>query len=212
MPLALLLASMLAAGPGDPNALAILSRSRDTQATYALYVWNRIHRMGEPVNEEWAAEFHRGYQHRVETPKYRIIADCATNLGYVYDVDKGSLQESSDAGAVACGVSIANEIVSVEARGSTPSAYGQLDVIRVVDSKDERFYAVDARGILVRTSVFPASGSSGYCVQAEPIAVSDQLPAGEWFTPESLKHSAVPTNYRKAIPIEGPSVSGQPCR
>ena len=54
-------------------------------------------------------------------------------FGYVFDVDKGTLKPDSMAGAYACGVNIAKPIVSVEARGSEPSAFGPLDVLKVME-------------------------------------------------------------------------------
>ncbi len=52
----------------EPEA-ALIARTRDTRATYSLISWSRIQRPGDSVVEEWAAEFHAGTRHRVETPR-----------------------------------------------------------------------------------------------------------------------------------------------
>jgi hypothetical protein len=51
---------------------AVVDRTKSTRATYAIYTWIRISRLGQPPHEEWSAEFNSGALHRVETPRDRV--------------------------------------------------------------------------------------------------------------------------------------------
>jgi len=58
-----------------------IALTRNTTATYSVFAWNIITRSNKPTEQEWSAEFHQGALHRVETPRDRIIADCAAMTG-----------------------------------------------------------------------------------------------------------------------------------
>ena len=63
---------------------AIIARSKLTRATYAVYAWNKMQHPEQPAVEEWSAEFNSGSLHRVETPRDRVIADCAAGKECIF--------------------------------------------------------------------------------------------------------------------------------
>ena len=74
--------------------LVAFERTKRTRATYALYSWNWIKGDGFEGGPQWSAEFHRGTLHRVETPRFRVVADCAAGTGAMIDVDSGRIERS----------------------------------------------------------------------------------------------------------------------
>ena len=79
LPLALLPACASAQGEIDAGAAEVIDLTRTTSTTYSVYTWNRLTLPGAAPFEEWAAEFHDGHFHRVETPRDRIVAAAVTS-------------------------------------------------------------------------------------------------------------------------------------
>ena len=85
-------APAMAETPGDTaKVAAIIARTKLTRTTYAAYFWNRIERAGQAPVEEWSAEFNAGPRHRVETPRDRVVADCAAQSGSAWSIARGDL-------------------------------------------------------------------------------------------------------------------------
>ena len=82
---------------------AIIARSKLTRATYAVYFWNKMQHPDQPVVEEWSAEFNADSLHRVETPRDRVIADCAVQKGMHLSLPTGNIVTGPQVAAEACG-------------------------------------------------------------------------------------------------------------
>lgn len=76
------------------------------------------------------------------------------------------------------------------------SRFGPLETIRVTDLLNERIYSVDSAGIIVATEYFSRDAALKGCVQTEPMAIEQELPAADIFSVESLDRSFVPEKYR----------------
>ncbi|HYJ82478.1 MAG TPA: hypothetical protein VEW26_06510, partial [Allosphingosinicella sp.] len=61
-----------------------------------------------------------------------------------------------------------------------------------------RLYAVDDKGALVASEIFPRDPAAGYCVQQEPLAVERGLPAEDMFSTQSLDRSFAATRFQAA--------------
>jgi hypothetical protein len=173
----------------DPKARLVFERTKSTRATYALYSWNWVKGSGFEAGPHWSAEFHQGQRHRVETPHLRLVADCAAGTGTLLRVDSGATEEGASVAKAACGINSNFPIRSLEWLGRKRSRFGRVDRVRILDSTDERLYAVDEAGVLVAAEIFPRDPAAGYCVQQEPLAVERTLPAGDLFSAESLAES-----------------------
>lgn len=173
----------------DPRAKAAFDRTKRTQETYALYSWNWVKGSGFESGPHWSAEFHRGDLHRVETPHVRIIADCAAGTGTMFQVDSGQTESNASLARAACGINSNFPIRNLEWLGRKTTRFGALDMLRVVDSSDERIYAVDQAGVLVASEIFPLDKGSARCLQQEPLAVEKTLPAEDMFSAASLRKS-----------------------
>lgn len=182
--------------PADPRAVAAFERTKRTRATYALYAWSWVKGSGFESGPRWSAEFHRGNLHRVETPEVRVIADCAAGTGTMFEVASGRTESGSAAAGAACGINSNFPIRALEWLGRRDTRFGPLDMLRVVDSADERIYGVDRSGVLVASEVFPLVEGSGACLQLEPLAVERQLPAKDMFSIASLAKSFAAARFR----------------
>lgn len=185
-----------AAGDEAARALAVLERTKTTRATYALYLWAWMEDADGGLRDEWAAEFHSGARHRVETPDVRIVADCDAQTGTALVVASGERITGRQVSQVACGINTVQPILEAAALGSLASRFGAVDRLRIVDADAERFYAVDRDGILVGAEIYRLRGRG--CLQNEPLAVERTLPDGDLFSEESLERSFVAERYRRA--------------
>jgi hypothetical protein len=189
--------------PPDPRAQEVFERTKRTEATYSLYSWHwREGRFGPPI-QHWAAEFHSGSKHRVETPEVRVIADCAARTGTVYFIAEERSESAPAFAAAACGINANVPIRRLEWLGRKESRFGPVDTIRIVDVIDERTYAVDQKGVLVGSEYSARDPARRDCVKTEPLAYLADLPAGDAFSEDSLRRSLVPERYRQgpAAPV-----------
>lgn len=180
----------------DPRAQAAFERTKRTRETYALYSWNWVKGAGLEISPQWSAEFHRGNLHRVETPQVRVVADCAAGTGAMIEVASGRTESGAAAAGAACGINSNFPIRNLEWLGRKNSRFGALDMLRVLDSGDERIYAVDRAGVLVAAEVFPRDEGTGSCLQQEPLAVEKVLPAEDMFSEESLQSSFAEARFQ----------------
>lgn len=212
--LALGAALLVGAAPqADDSPEALLQRTKTTTVTYASYAWVYWRNQEGERTDNWVVEFHSGDWHRVEAPKYRTIANCRTHKGWAYNVETGALTASDKEWINACGISTDGQIVSVDLVGTGKDArYGPVRTLRVTDRLFVRYYMIDARGVIVRGNWTRTNKSPSPCSQSEPLAILPRLPAGNWFTPQSLKQSAVPASYKVAPKGSQPvGLSGRSC-
>jgi hypothetical protein len=182
----------------DPRAERVVERTRTTNATYARYAWNWVRDADGSSRQEWSAEFHRGTLHRVETPRLRVVADCAERTGSALDIETRESVEGPQVAAVACGIAARAAVESLEWLGARDSRFGPVDLVRLVDASDERIYAVDSHGALVAFEISPRDAASRVCLQGEAVATAPTLPEDDIFSTASLARSVVPEVYRVA--------------
>lgn len=177
---------------------AIIARSKLTQATYAIYFWNRIERPGQQPVEEWSAEFNSGNLHRVETPRDRIIADCKAPAGTYLSLSNGKIITGSQVAGVACGINTNLRFLKIESLGRVTSRFGGADRVRLTDTDNIRTYDISDDGIILRT-IFQTNDARHLTVlDVETVAVFNRLPTNSMFDEPSLKDSFVPDRFREA--------------
>ena len=197
----------------DDGAKAVLERTRSSTTTYASYEWMTV-RDEEGANlDGWAAEFHRGDWHRIETQWRHALTNCRTGDAYIYEVSSGTLRQFDDKQNATCGVTSAGGIESVERLPSVSiKPYGRLDFIRVTDARRIRNYQVDSRGLLVRADWFQRDGSRFPCLIQEPVAILRVLPAQDIFSVKSIAKAVTPERYRQnPMPATAKGPSGKSC-
>jgi hypothetical protein len=151
---------------------------------------------GFEAGPHWSAEFHRGPLHRVETPNVRLVANCAAGTGTLLQVDRNETESGARVAHAACGINSNLPLRSLEWLGRKSSRFGPVETIRILDSTDERLYAVDETGVLVASEIFPRDPAAKYCVQQEPAAIERRLPAADIFSPGSLGRSFAAERFR----------------
>ena len=178
----------------DPKALAIIERTRTTRADYSMFAWNHVTPSGGEPREEWSAEFNKGHFHRVETPRDRLVADCAAGTGTGVEAGTDKVFSGSFIADAACGVQANSTIVSATYDGQTEGPFGPVDLITVSDPKNVRTYQVAANGAIVGATIRSRDGH----LELEMITVALQHSAPEdIYSEKSLAESAVPEKYRK---------------
>jgi hypothetical protein len=191
----------------DTKAAEAVERSRSTQDTYSLYLWNRVRAESGEYDEEWSAEFHSGGKHRVETPRDRIVADCNTREATHLHVPSGTINHGSRIANAACGINANDEVSSLEYIGAIESPFGPVDRVRIVDEEFVRVYDVAANGALVSGSYYDKAGEP--VIQTVAVAMTDDaLP--DLFTEQSLRRSAVPDEYRIAPAAQASTRASSP--
>jgi hypothetical protein len=179
----------------DPRANQVIDKTRTTTATYSIYNWSRVTPPDGNATEGWAAEFHKGNLHRVETPHVRIIADCAAVMGTYRNVDTGETGTNAQVARVACGIAAAVPIHSTEWVARVNSRFGALDRIRVTDERNIRTYDVAGNGAIVNGSIADSDGTMR--LDGVGTALLPTLPEEDIFSTESLQQSVVPEQYKQ---------------
>jgi len=179
------------------KAMAVVERSKSTRVTYSMYSWNRISLPGEEPIEEWAAEFHSGAMHRVETPNDRVIADCDAGTGIHRSLVSGETVEGREVALTACGIDTNSPFVEAGWIKRVKTRFGNADRVRLVDAENVRHYDVSDQGVLVGATIASRERSDELLLNMETIAVLDTLPAGDLFDRESLERSFVPEHYKR---------------
>lgn len=177
---------------------AIIARSKLTQATYAIYFWNRIEHPGQQPVEEWSAEFNSGNLHRVETPRDRVIADCQAPTGTYLSLATGQVITGAQVAGVACGINTNFQFLKMESLGRVTSRFGDADRVRLTDANNIRTYDISDDGIILRT-VFQTNDARHLTVLiVETVEILNRLPNPSMFDESSLKESFVPNRFREA--------------
>jgi hypothetical protein len=177
---------------------AIIARSKLTRATYAVYYRNRMQHPDQPVVEEWSAEFNAGSLHRVETPRDRVIADCAAQKGMHLSLPTGNLVSGPQVAAEACGINTNREFLAEESLGRIKTHFSEADRVRVTDSENVRTYDISDEGIILRTIYETNDARHLRVLDVEAIEVSRGLPSSDMFDEASLKASFVPDAFKTA--------------
>ena len=185
-------ATAFAEEPGD-DPDGIIARTRETSATYSLFSWNIITLPNLPVQEEWAAEFHKGNLHRVETPRDRIVADCLVMTGTYLRLGTGKTTEGPAVARAACGIQANSQVLESRITGSSTGRFGVTHSVLVRDPTNVRTYEVAANGALVAATIDDLESNrllKSFAIELSPTAPEDI------FTVESLSRSAVPVEFR----------------
>ncbi|WP_077145812.1 hypothetical protein [Sphingopyxis sp. KK2] len=181
----------LAQAEDKPSAEAIVARTKAPASGYSLFHWT-ISRQENRVYSFWAAEFHRGSLHRVETPLDRIVADCKAMTGHHRSLISGKTLSSREAAETACGIDMTGAPALTYA-GRLSSPYGDLDVVMLTKDGLRRLYWVDPAGLLIQSEFRGDNDQPGQPkLRNWTTEVSRTSPDTAMFTPESLDRSFVP--------------------
>ncbi|WP_374279731.1 hypothetical protein [Novosphingobium sp.] len=195
---AALLFAAMATGGAAPAATAdeVIARTRTTSATYSAYFWNVITFPDGETIAEWSAEFHKGRLHRVETPRDRIVANCADGTGTHFNLMTGELRRGPEVARSACGIDANGAVLSAEVTGQVPhrfAAPGMATALRLVGAETVRTYTVSPDGVLLTFGVDPLG--AGPRLTGAIVALQDTVD-DDLFSEESLEQSAVPPEYQ----------------
>lgn len=193
--LGLLTSSACAQLVGNESAEDVIAYSRQTTQTYSLFAWNIITRPEKAPEQEWSAEFHQGSLHRVETPRDRIVANCAELTGTYLQVATGEVIEGPNVARAACGIQANSSILEARLTGSTGSKFGHVQSILVRDSKYIRTYDIASNGAIVGSTIDDLE--SNRLLKSFAVDLLSEVPNGI-FTKESLASTAVPEKYKYA--------------
>jgi hypothetical protein len=177
----------------DPRAAAVVERTHTTNATYSVYLWTTINLPGRAPIGEWAAEFHQGTLHRVETPRDRIVADCAAMTGAHLQVSTGAIDRGGEYARTACGID-QGEILHSRWVGRLQTDFGAADAILLSRSDGDRTYAVTDNGALIAETISDEAGELRLINHA--VALLPSLPSTDIFSEDSLRNSVVADKYR----------------
>jgi hypothetical protein len=182
---------VLAEAQDKPSAESVVARTKAPTTDYSLFHWT-ISRQGDRAYSLWAAEFHRGSLHRVETPLDRIVADCKAMTGHHRSLMSGKVLSSREAAETACGIDMTGA-PALSYEGSLPSPYGELDVVLLTKDGLRRRYWVDPAGLLIQSEFRGDNDKPGQPTLLNwATEVSRASPDASMFTAESLDRSFVP--------------------
>lgn len=176
----------------------IVSRTRTTKATYAVYYWNRITPARGEASEEWSAEFNRGNWHRVETPRDRLIADCAAMKGIDLSLETGQIISGPAVAKTACGINATRPVRQSEYLGRQQGRLGDFDRVRLIDAGDVRTYDVSSDGVILGVTYANVDKPQNVTLTMASTALDRALPDADMFSPESLARSVVPEKFKVA--------------
>jgi hypothetical protein len=177
---------------------AIIARTKLTRETYAAYYWNSIQHPGQQIVEEWSAEFNSGSLHRVETPRDRVVADCAAQTGTYLSLISGEVVTGPQVARVACGINTNHQFLAVETLGRVETDFGVADRVRVSDAENVRTYDISEAGIILRTSFETNDARHLAVLNMKAINVTHSLPSPDMFDTASLQTSFVSDRFRTA--------------
>lgn len=177
---------------------AVIARSASTRSTYAAYYWNRIQHPGQQVVEEWSAEFNSDNLHRVETPRDRVVADCAAGTGTYLSLVTGEVITGPQVASTACGINRNRRFLAMESLGRVRTRFGDADRVRLTDADDVRTYDVSDDGIILGTVYQANAPGRRIELVVRTVELSRSLPAAGMFDQPSLKVSFVPERFKLA--------------
>ena len=188
-----------AAEPTAPDdtaqARAVITRSKTTRATYAVYTWTIVRLKGAEPVEEWSAEFNSGKLHRVETPRDRVVADCQRKTGAHRSLADGTTKTGQTIANTACGIAYDDAIRQIAWLGKFPSPWGEVDRVRLWGAGLIRTYDVTKAGVIVSSTFAPEDNPGKAMLEMRTVALEKRLPKGAIFTRASLARSVVPAKF-----------------
>jgi hypothetical protein len=184
--------------PDEKRARAVLDRTKTVNGTYALYSWNWVTIPGQEPTEEWSAEFHSGDKHRVETPEYRLIADCSLATGSIFEISSGKIESGEWVAGVSCGINTNKPILELDWVGPVRTEFGPAERVRIVDSEHIREYDVSPEGWLLASTYAENTPDAHRLGKTKAVKLERALPETNMFDPASLQKSFVPAEYRVA--------------
>jgi hypothetical protein len=176
--------------------LEVVKRSKSARATYSVYLWNRVTPPGKPATSEWSAEFNAGNLHRVETPRDRVVANCAQPGGFAISLPTGGIQQGPAVAGYACGINTDKPFLATAWKGIVHTKFGDADHVRVVDADNIRDYDVTKEGLIVGSVYAANQPGEAILLRAEAVAVLHDLPERDMFDRHSLGRSYVPERFR----------------
>ena len=177
----------------DPEAAAVIARTHETHATYSLYNWVVLPDQRSP-HEEWNAEFHDGTSHRVETPRDRLIADCAAETGTHLNVETDQITRAPGIARAACGIDSNAEILSARVLEHGDGVFGPTTTLEITDARNVRTYVIAQNGAIVAQTIADRNGKQVLTQHA--VAMIDRV-ADDIFSEQSLASSAVAEEFRR---------------
>jgi hypothetical protein len=172
--------------PLPKDVQAVIDRSHDSRANYAVISRVDVVHSGGRSNEV-NAEFQQGAMHRVEVPTRRVLANCDTGEGAVYDVANARFVDEPGNVKGACGVAVAADtIVSARMLPPLSGSFGRADRIELTGAKFVRHYAVTPDGIIVSSDYLPQDGDADFSIKTISSVVKRGPQSAAMFTRDSL--------------------------
>lgn len=194
---ALLISPVRVASASATEAEAVVALTRETRATYSVFFWNVVTKQGEPTRGEWSAEFHKGALHRVETPRDRIVADCAQGTGAYLKVQTGLIYQGPEVAKAACGIQANSKVLAMAFLGAASGPFGKTRSIRIRDPENIRTYEVASSGAIVAATIDDLESRPQ--LRSKAMRLFSKVPDGI-FSESSLSKSAVPVQFRSRLP------------
>ncbi|PAL21372.1 hypothetical protein CD928_13315 [Sphingopyxis sp. GW247-27LB] len=133
----------------------------------------------------------------METPRDRIVADCAAMRGSYADLRKGKLIENMSVAKAACGIEANTPILSARIEGKRESRFGPTTHLVIRDPNFIRTYDVDKNGALLGATISDHSGQRLLTNWA--VYLSSDVPP-DIFSKDSLGRSVVPERFKQPRP------------
>jgi hypothetical protein len=182
----------------DPEVAKLIELTRKTDTTYALYMWNVISTTGKAPVEEWSAEFHLGHLHRVETPNFRVVADCKAMTGSFINVETGESGEGPKVAKSACGIDANQKILKARLLEEKITKFGVAKSIEIINDSERRTYDISDQGILLGATIRNIDVPESLNLVNAAMHVDPALPEQNIFSTASLSRSVVPVKFRQS--------------
>lgn len=181
-----LMVSVAATSDGNGEAIAAITRTRDTRADFIVVSDVRVAFEDMQPVEFVGAEFHSGPYHRLEDPNFRVVADCHLRDGHMLTVASNNITSGPYVADRLCGIGPFPPSAKIRFLGKVPTQFGDASRVEVDVPEYIRAYDVLESGAIVR-NVWRSKASDGLIVY-QSVATSycaSPLPASA-FTEASL--------------------------
>jgi hypothetical protein len=190
------------------TAETVVARTKSPPSDYSLYQWTEVRPDDTSRFSFWAAEFHRGSLHRVETPMDRLVADCSAMTGTHLSLVTGETKSGRDVAETACGIDMANA-GAPDYAGRLDSGYGALDIIKLRKDQLDRVYWISPAGLIIQSEFRKGSDANDWVLRNWAIRVEMTSPSEKMFSPDSLSASFVPIHIQAGPAAEYPPDFGR---
>lgn len=172
--------------PLPKDVQAVIDRSHNSRANYAVILKVEADYSGAH-SSELNAEFQQGAMHRVEVPTRRVLANCDTGEGSVYDVPNARYIDDANSAKAACGIFMGGDpVTSAKMLPPVSGPYGRADRIELTSKSFTRHYSVTPDGIIVADDYIPNSSDVRFSTRTVGAIVKRGPQPAEMFTRESL--------------------------